>query len=118
MKAVNKTKNIVLAEKVVVASGLKKFIGLIGRKRLENGSGLLLLQCRGVHTYFMRFAIDVVYLDANGKVLKIVEGMLPYTLGPLVRKARAVLELPAGTCRESGTAEGDLVEFIKEEEGK
>ncbi|SHM42539.1 hypothetical protein SAMN05660826_00983 [Caldanaerovirga acetigignens] len=109
---------MILAEKVDSVTGIRRFIGLIGRKHLASGDGLLLMPCQGVHTYFMRFYIDAVYLDENGRVVRVVNDMPPYTLGPVLKRARAVLELAAGTCRKTGTEEGDLVEFLQEGDEK
>ncbi|TYP53776.1 DUF192 domain-containing protein [Thermosediminibacter litoriperuensis] len=115
MKAVNRSKNTVLAERLILAATFReRLVGLIGTDRLERGSGLLLIPCRAVHTYFMRYAIDAVYLDGSGRVVKVIDTMLPYTFGPVVKEARAVLELPAGTCRGTSTEEGDLFEFVQE----
>jgi hypothetical protein len=110
------TKKRVLATKVEVALGFKRFIGLIGRKKLDSNCGLLIVPCRGIHTYFMKYNIDAVYLDEKGRVVNVAHDIPPYTLGPVLKRARAVLELPAGTCRKTGTEEGDLVEFVQEED--
>jgi len=73
----------------------QRFWGLMGRKQLEDGRGLLLEGCSGIHTCFMKFPIDVVYLDRNFKVLN-YETVKPWKLGSLIKGACHVLELPAG----------------------
>ena len=80
--------------------------GLMGRRRLEPGEGLLLRPSGSVHTCFMRFAIDVVFLDGELRVLAVSPSVRPWRLR-LQRGARAVLELPAGDAERVGIAPGD-----------
>lgn len=70
--------------------------GLMGRKRLPENTGLLLIPCNSVHMCFMRFAIDVVYLDKDYKILKIVKNLYPWIGLSMCRMAWATLELNAG----------------------
>ncbi len=70
--------------------------GLIGRKNLSADRGFWIEPCNGVHTFGMRFALDVIYLKADGEVLRLFEWVQPNRLCPLVKGTRAVLELPAG----------------------
>lgn len=72
--------------------------GLIGRERLEPGDGLLILKCNCIHTWFMRFPIDATFLDQDGKVVKVVRNIKPWTSFVWGGwKARKVLETCA-TC--------------------
>jgi uncharacterized membrane protein (UPF0127 family) len=80
--------------------------GLMGRRGLESGEGLLLRPAGSVHTCFMRFAIDVVFLDSESRVLAVSPAVRPWRLR-LQRGARAVLELPAGEAERVGIAAGD-----------
>jgi uncharacterized membrane protein (UPF0127 family) len=68
--------------------------GLMGRSELELGAGILLEPAPSIHTFFMRFPIDVVFLDADRRVLRVVEAMPPWR-AVVCRGARAALELPA-----------------------
>ena len=76
---------------------------------LPASSGLLIERCRSIHTHFMRFAIDALFLDAEGIVVAAVEGMRPWRIGRHYPAARSVLELPAGTIAATGTQRGDRV---------
>lgn len=69
--------------------------GLLGRRRLGQDEGLLLRPVGAIHTLFMLFAIDVVFLDRDYTVLKVVENLRPWRFAA-ARRAKAVLELPAG----------------------
>lgn len=82
--------------------------GLLGRKTLEPGEGLWLVPANSVHTYFMRFPIDVVFLDAECTVLKVISPMPPWRMTLPVLGAKSVLELPAGA---SVLKAGDRLEF-------
>ena len=80
--------------------------GLLGRPSLAPGEGLLLTPASAVHTFFMRFAIDVVFLDADLTVLGIRDTVKPWRMVGW-RGARSVLELPAGICEQRGLRTGD-----------
>lgn len=111
----NITRGSVLAERLDVASSFwARFRGLMGRPSLPAGSGLFLAG-NGIHMFFMRFAIDAVFVsgeDGEGgrRVVAIREGLRPWTgIVPLIRGAAAVLELPTGTVAGTGTRLGDTL---------
>jgi len=85
---------------------LKRFLGLMGRRGLPCGQGLLLFPCSSVHMCFMRFSIDVLYLDGEGRILKIVPNLRPWIGLSLCPGARATLELAAGEAERIGLREG------------
>ncbi|MCJ7667928.1 MAG: DUF192 domain-containing protein [Anaerolineae bacterium] len=82
----------------------------MGRSSLEEGEGLLIEPCAWIHTFGMAFLIDVLYLDDEGEVAHVCCSLRPNRLGPLIRRAHSVLELPAGTIARSGTKIGDRLE--------
>ena len=101
----------VVCERCVLAdTALARMRGLLGRRALPSGEGILLRPAGSVHTAFMRFAIDAVFLDRDGCVVKIAHNLRPWkTAGG--RKAKAVLELPAGEAERRGLEVGErLVE--------
>ena len=73
--------------------------GLLGRAELPNGAGLLLEPCLQVHTCFMRFSIDVVFLSKDNRVVAVVENMGPWRISRLYPASRRTLELPSGTLK-------------------
>ena len=112
----NLTRSTVLAAELEIAAGLwGKFMGLMGRGSLAPGAGLWLPESNGIHMMFMRFPIDAVFVGASGsdgsRAVLSLHRALPTWRGlvPLVRGAKGVLELPAGTIDESATALGDQV---------
>lgn len=101
-----------VAEKAAVAdTPSSRRRGLLGTDVLPPGEGLLIMPCRQVHTFGMRYPIDAVFLDAEHRVLRVVRSLRPRRLSTLVWRARAVLELPAGTAEDVGIAKGDLLEI-------
>jgi uncharacterized membrane protein (UPF0127 family) len=84
--------------------------GLLGRKKLKDQEGLLIVPCSSVHTIGMRYAIDVVYLDTIGKVLKTVSRLKPWRFS-LCSGARYTLELPPGFLEQYPLEKGETLEW-------
>ena len=116
MAARNLNRGTVLADRVEVAETLwARFMGLMGRRSLAPGDGLWLAGTNGIHMFFMRFAIDAIFLGRPGPtgdrvVLAARRALQPWLgLIPLVRGADGCLELPVGTIEATGTVRGDTV---------
>lgn len=84
-------------------------IGLLGRSRLSEGDGLLLTRSSMITMIFMRFAIDALFIDRDGRVLRIARRLRPWIPFVGAWSADAVLELPAGAAQRSGTQVGDVI---------
>jgi uncharacterized protein len=111
MTARNLTRQTVLGEYIEAArSGATRRKGLLGRNGLGASEGLWIVPCESVHTFFMRFPIDLVYLDRKNRVRKVRHAVGPWRISACFT-AHSVIELPAGTVRESGTVKGDVVEL-------
>lgn len=109
----NVTRNVVLADSASVAdTSAKRRTGLLKHERLEAGQGLWIVPCEGVHTFGMKFPIDVLFLNRKRRVLKIRENMVVRRIS-LCLWAHSVLELPAGTVKASGTEKGDRLELVR-----
>jgi uncharacterized membrane protein (UPF0127 family) len=86
------TKEVISSNAYVASSFFRRFLGLMGRKSIEEDFCLLIRPCNQVHMMNMRFSIDVVYLDEKDKVIGIDPGLQPWRIGKKRPKARAVLE--------------------------
>jgi hypothetical protein len=84
---------------------LPRAVGLLGRKGLEPGEGMLFSRTGSVHMFFMRFAIDVVFVDRARTIVKIVPNLKPWRIA-MARRAKSTLELPAGTAASLGLEPG------------
>jgi uncharacterized membrane protein (UPF0127 family) len=82
-------------------------LGLMFRRSLEPGGGMWISPCNGIHMFWMRFAIDAVFVDKRHRVLKVYPGLKPWRVVPLVWGAAGVLELPAGTLAGIELKKGD-----------
>jgi uncharacterized protein len=103
----NLTKGVSLADRAEVAdTSAKRRTGLLKHKCLPPGSGLWLVPCEGIHMFGMKFSIDALFLNRDRRVVKICHNMGKWRLA-LSLRAHSVLELPAGTTAETGTAVGD-----------
>lgn len=97
----------VVCERCELADGLfSRGRGLLGRRELRRGQGMLIRPTWSVHTAFMRFAIDVVFLDSDLTVLKVAQRLRPWRAA-FRRRAHQALELPAGECERLGIGVGD-----------
>ena len=93
----------------IAVSYWSRFWGLMGRRTLGEEEGLLIEPCSSIHTMFMRFAIDVIFLDKEHRVVKVAT--VPPFRAALGRGSHAVLEVPAGTAERNGLEVGDALSF-------
>jgi uncharacterized membrane protein (UPF0127 family) len=108
----NITRNSILSNNCSVArTFFARFRGLQLKKSLPRGHGLLITPCNSIHMFFMRFSIDAVFIDSNNKVIYIEECIRPWRVSKIVRKAKSVLELPAGTVSDTDTRMEDQLEI-------
>ena len=109
----NLTRGTVLGDRVEVAdTSRKRRTGLLKHERLEPGEGLWIVPCESVHSFFMKFPFDLVYLDRGKKVRRTRRDMAPWRVSACLT-AHSILELPVGVIESSGTEPGDQLEFEK-----
>lgn len=112
--AFNRTRHAYLATQLTVAgTHWSRFRGLMctSATKFRAGDGLWIVPCRGVHTFAMKFPIDVIYLDADKRVVHLEPRLKPWRMGRVTLRATSVLELPCETLGTSGTAVGDEIEI-------
>ncbi len=110
-RIVNETKGTVVAEEVGLARSFwKRFKGLMMRGTLPEGEALLIEPSGSIHTAFMRFPIDVVFLSRERQVMKVVPAIRPWRLA--FSKAHGALELPAGGAAKAGVELGDRLALV------
>lgn len=112
MKIINKQKNTVLAENVIMADTiLKRMKGLLGSREIKKGYALILNPCNSIHTFFMRFSIDVIFLNKNHQAIKIIHSIKPFRLSNIYLSSKLAIELPSGTIEAAQTQKGDIICF-------
>ena len=115
MRVRNLTRSTVLADRASEALTLRsRMKGLLGRDALPAGEGLWIRPCTSIHSFFMRFVFDALFLDRDRVVLHSIPRMKPWRLSRLVPGADGVLELPAGAIEASGTQVGDRLVFERD----
>jgi len=113
LKLINKTTNTTISEDVMVADTFfTRLKGLMFSKELPDKKSLHIIPCNEIHTFNMKYSIDVLYLDKNNNILHIDEEMQPGKIGKRVKKAISVVELPSGKAKSSQIEVGQAVEFI------
>jgi uncharacterized membrane protein (UPF0127 family) len=111
LAAFNRTRDRAIAARVAVADDLEsRSRGLLGRTAMAPEEGLWIVPCPMIHTFFMKFAIDVLFLDRGLRVVRVLEGLKPWRLSPWVFRAHSVLELAGGSLQGS-TRVGDSLEM-------
>jgi len=106
----NQTRQTVLADAAELAdTSEKRRTGLLKHTSLAPGEGLWIVPCESVHTFFMKFAIDIIYLDKKLKVKKVRHAVPAWRLSACL-SAHSVLELPAGAAAQAKTEVGDVLE--------
>lgn len=113
-QAINSSKGgIIVAHKVAWAgTSAERRRGLLGRSSLSAEEGIYLAPCEWLHTFGMRFPIDIAFMSTDGVILAIHHGLKPNRLSKIVLRAKGVLELSEGTLRRTNTAVGDIVLFL------
>lgn len=106
-QVLNKTKDTVVVEEVTLATSMwSRFCGLMGKKGLPEGHGLLIDPCSSIHMFFMRFPLDVVFLNKEGRVTKVVKEIKPWRMA-LGGGGKKALEIAAGAAAAANVEPGD-----------
>lgn len=111
LKITNQTRGTEMASSVEVAdTAPRRSKGLLGRKGLQPGTALWIVPCESVHTFGMQFALDLVYLDKQNRIVKIRRNVPPWRMS-LCLRAHSVLEFPAGALLDGHDSPGDQLFF-------
>ncbi|MDD2752601.1 MAG: DUF192 domain-containing protein [Candidatus Omnitrophica bacterium] len=101
-----------LAEDVSLAdTSLKRLTGLLGKKELSSGKALIIRPCNSVHTFFMRFSIDVIFIDKHSQIIKAISDLRPFRLTRPYFHATSVIELPVGVIKSTSSLPGDILKL-------
>jgi uncharacterized membrane protein (UPF0127 family) len=112
MRVFNQTRQVILIQQARVADTfLLRLRGLLGSAPLKKQEGLILVGEKSIHTLFMGFPIDVLYVAKDFTVIRADEAMVPYRLGPFISKSAYILEMPIGTIAATQTIVGDQLKF-------
>lgn len=114
MKIIDLRNNAVLADKAQRADTfLKRLVGLLNRKSLDEGEALILQPSNCIHMFFMRFSIDVLFLDKNDKIVVMLSSFRPFSLSRIYFEAFSVVELPEGIIKKTMPQIGDILKVIE-----
>ena len=109
----NVTKSTSIGDRIETAeSSAQRRTGLLKHSRLDDGAGLWIIPCEAVHTFFMKFALDLIYIDRRHVVKAVVRGVKPWRFSACFA-AHSVIELPTGTIERTGTQKGDQLELLQ-----
>lgn len=118
LRVSNVTRDVELASRIEIANtSSKRRKGLLGRNALAAGEGLWIVPCESVHTFGMRFPIDLIYLDREKRVKKVRHSVPPQRLSACL-SAHSVIELASGVARRTGTQPGDKLNLEQSPQDK
>ncbi len=105
----NSKKTIIVQDCKIADTFSKRFKGLMGKKTLEEGKGLYITKCNSIHMFFMKFPIDVIFLDKNKTIVHLLQNFKPWKIQFPIKRAADTLELPAGTIKKYNINLGDIL---------
>jgi len=110
MKIVNQNTGAIIAERAIIADNMfSRMKGLLGRKNMEKGEAIVLKPCNSIHTFFMAFSIDVIFVDNSNTVVRLFPAIPPWRMTPFI-KASYCIEMPSGSAN-SLLKQGDLIKI-------
>ncbi len=113
LRIVNRTRDSVVGSRVGLADQMwSRARGFLGRPRPDHGEGLLLNPCRAVHTFGMKYPLDIIFLDRQGRVVALYQRLAPRRVTGWHARAKYALEVPSGTIAATATAEGDHLAWM------
>jgi hypothetical protein len=114
MKIINRSRNTVLADKARVAdSFISRLVGLLNCSGLNPGEALIISPSNSIHSFFMRFTFDALFLDRKGQVVALAPGFKPFRVGQIYFRAVSTIELPAGVIQASKTQLKDDIAILE-----
>jgi uncharacterized protein len=93
-------------------SFFRKLFGLVFSAPLKEGEGLLIDSCSSIHTFWMRYPIDVLFLDSNNRVIKLFEDLKPFRVTPFIKGVAKTIELKSGTVKACSINTGDCLKLV------
>ena len=113
MKIINVTKATVLVTKVEIADTMiSRMVGLLNRDSLGQDEAIVITKCKSIHMFFMRFPIDVIFVDRENHIVGVVERIKPFRLSPTFFKASYAIELAEGMVGRSHSTVGDTLKIM------
>lgn len=110
-KLINENGEVISHEMVMVKNVFSRMLGLMFSTELPECDGFLISPCNSIHTFFMRYSLDILFLDKNFKIVKVIYGLSPWKITWVYFKSRHVLEMKAGTMKK-GLNNGETLEAI------
>lgn len=117
MILIDASQEIIIAKEVRDATTFwQRLLGLLGKKDLSVEQGLIIEPCKIVHTFFMKFALDIIFLNQRDRVVNIIENMPPNRISPFINEAQVVVELKAGVSKNKEIRLGNKIISKKNKE--
>jgi len=113
MRIINRTRGTILADKAENACNFTaRLVGLLDRASMKPGEALILTPSNAIHSFFMRFSFDALFLNKNNEVVALIPVFKPFRLSPIFFAAVTTIELPCGSISSSKTEVNDKIEIV------
>lgn len=114
MKLINKKNGKSLADNLEIANNpFTRLKGLLGRNALNEGEGLHIIPCNSIHSFFMKFRFDAIFLNKKNEVVYLIQNMPAWRVSEICFSGYSVVELSAGVIKETETTIDDVLEFLE-----
>lgn len=112
MQLINKNNDKILSDNLEIANNpFTRMKGLLGRRGLNNGEALHIIPCTSIHSFFMKFRFDAIFINKKNEVVCLIENMPAWRVSKICFSAYSVIELPSGVIKQTETKFGDILEF-------
>lgn len=113
MQIINQTKATIIAQRAEKADTfIARARGLLHKTGLADGEALIITRCQQIHMFFMRFAIDVLFVGKTNRVIALIENIKPFQISPIFFHSYYVVELPVGTIQQAQTEINDAIVLV------
>jgi len=97
----------------IASSFVDRLAGLIFKKSIDKNEGMLFDDCNSIHTFWMRFPLDVIFLESENRIIRIFYSLKPFRITPVIKNSKRVLEIKSGMALELGLAVNDFLQFVE-----
>lgn len=109
VEVLNEKNKILFNNATITTNFFDRFIGLMGKRYIEDNEAFCIKPCNSIHMFFMRFSIDVIFLDSSNKVIEYIENLKPWQVSKIVKSSKMVIEMPCYSIKKKNIQINDTI---------